>query len=89
MFCRIFDLLFNLINHRRIAFLLLSILLTLTVSPAEASWWIDMERFSKSAHAETACTDCHSDVADRNLHPDPGHVNLKLKDLIDQEQCLD
>ena len=89
MSCRIFDLLFNPINHRRIAFLVLSTLLTLTVSLAEASWWIDMERFSKSAHAETACTDCHSDVAGRNLHPDPGHVNLKLNVFFDREQCVD
>ncbi len=89
MFCKMFDFLFNLIDHKRIAFLVFSTLLTLTVSPAEASWRIDMERFSKSAHAETACIDCHSDVADRNLHPDPDHVNLKLKDFFDQEQCLD
>lgn len=82
-------LLFNIANHRRIAFLLLSALFTLTVSPAEASWWIDIERFSKSAHAETACSDCHSDIADRNLHPDPGHVNLKLKNFFDKEQCVD
>ena len=89
MFCRMFNLLFSLINHRRIAFLVLSTLLTMTVSVVEAAWWIDMERFSKSAHAETACTDCHADVAERSLHPDPAHVNLKLKDLIDKEQCLD
>ena len=52
-------------------------------SPAEASWFIDPNDFFKSAHGENSCQDCHGDIAEKDLHPDPDNVNKKLSSYFD------
>ena len=55
---------------------------------AEAGWSVDIEKFHVSAHGQLSCQDCHSDITDGRLHPDPSLVNKHLKDFFDPEQCL-
>lgn len=56
-------------------------------STAEAIWLIDPGRFINSVHGENSCQDCHEDIAEKDLHPDPGNVNKKLSDFFSIEQC--
>ena len=55
---------------------------------AEASWFIDRDRFHISVHGQSACLDCHEDVAARDLHPNPGKVGKGLSDFFKTDQCL-
>ena len=54
---------------------------------ADASWLIDAERYHVSAHGQNTCQDCHADIADKSLHPDPAEVNETLPDFYSLEQC--
>jgi nitrate reductase gamma subunit len=54
---------------------------------ADASWLIDAERYHVSAHGQNSCQDCHADIADKSLHPDPVEVNKSLPDFYRLEQC--
>jgi nitrate reductase gamma subunit len=56
---------------------------------AEAEWFIDAEKFHVSAHGQTSCQDCHTDIIDRPLHPDPSHVSKQLTDFFDSGQCVE
>ena len=53
-----------------------------------ASWLVDTTEFHMSAHGQTACIDCHGDVADRDLHPDPSNVTKRRIEFFDPEQCV-
>src|SRR5210317_1806266 len=55
----------------------------------DASWLIDEERYHVSAHGENSCQDCHADIAEKSLHPDPAEVNKTLPDFYRLEQCTD
>jgi hypothetical protein len=55
----------------------------------DASWLIDAERYHVSAHGQNSCQDCHADIADKSLHPDPAAVNKTLSDFYRLEQCTD
>ena len=63
-------------------------ILTLAAAGAEGSWLIDRTRFHASAHGRLSCFDCHEDMSDAALHPDPSAVNRKTIDFFDPEQCL-
>ena len=54
---------------------------------AGASWLIDEERYHVSAHGQKSCHDCHADIADKSLHPDPTEVNKTLPDFYRLGQC--
>jgi nitrate reductase gamma subunit len=54
---------------------------------AKASWLIDAERYHVSAHGQNACQDCHADIADKSLHPDPADVYRSLREFYQLEQC--
>ena len=56
---------------------------------AEAEWFIDAEKFHVSAHGQISCQDCHTDIIDRPLHPDPSHVSKQLTDFFDPGQCVE
>ncbi len=60
-----------------------------SMGEAEASWLIDPAKFHASAHGRTACTDCHFNVPDQPLHPNPANVTEKEKRIYDSDQCLD
>lgn len=59
-----------------------------TPTRTRASWLIDKSKFHVSAHGQNSCLDCHDDVEDRTLHPNPGDVNRKLEDLFTPDRCL-
>ena len=67
--------------------ILLVFVLCLFADNADASWLIDEERYHVSAHGEISCQDCHSDIVDKSLHPDPAEVNKSLPDFYSLEQC--
>jgi predicted CXXCH cytochrome family protein len=60
------------------------------IRTTEASWWIDVKKFQVSAHGDMACMECHEDIFDQDLHPNPDNVNKRLKDFFDMNaSCLD
>jgi len=67
---------------------LLIVLLVLGVHSAHASWLIDAEKFHSSAHGQISCMDCHQDIADRKLHPDPSNVTKKRGEFFDPLTCM-
>ncbi len=69
------------------AFLIFSCTL-LWVKQPWASWLIDAEKFHVSAHGQNSCLDCHSDIAEREMHPSPLQVNKSLDDFFEIETCL-
>ena len=64
-----------------------AVTLQLTCSTAEAAWLIDAERFHVSVHGQLSCRDCHEDINEKKIHPDPADVNKALKDFFQFEQC--
>ena len=65
------------------------LLLVLFADCARASWLLDPAGFHVSAHGQTACLDCHENVAEQQLHPKPANVAKHEKDFFKTEQCLD
>jgi len=63
--------------------------LQLTCTPTEAAWLIDAERFHMSVHGQLSCRDCHEDISEKKLHPDPADVNKTLKDFFHPNQCVE
>ncbi len=68
--------------------LLALFLLSFSAPDAQASWLLDPAGFHVSAHGQTACPDCHGDVADQQLHPKPANVNKQEKAFFKADQCL-
>ena len=56
---------------------------------AEASWLIDREQFHVSVHGQISCQDCHGDISEKQLHPNPDEVTRTLKYFFQSEQCID
>ena len=56
---------------------------------AHASWLLDPARFHVSAHGQTACLDCHGNVADQKFHPKPANVSKHEKAFFKSDQCVD
>ncbi len=69
-------------------FLVAGILLLGSCGPAGASWLLDTERFHASVHGQTACMECHEDVQEAALHPNPKDVNRTLSDFFDPQTCF-
>ena len=57
-------------------------------SNSSASWLIDDAKFHVSVHGQTSCQDCHENIADGRLHPNPANVSKELADFFSIEQCL-
>jgi nitrate reductase gamma subunit len=57
-------------------------------SAAGASWLIDAGKYHVSAHGQTSCRDCHQDIADKALHPDPSDVGKIRTDFFSPEMCF-
>ena len=68
--------------------LLALFLLSFSAPDTQASWLLDPAGFHVSAHGQTACPDCHGDVADQQLHPKPANVNKQEKAFFKADQCL-
>ena len=65
------------------------LLFIFSIADAQASWLLDPAGFHVSAHGQTACLDCHGDVANQPLHPEPANVSKHEKTFFQAEQCLD
>ncbi len=66
----------------------LSVLLVLFVTPrSEASWFINSGRFHASVHGRISCLECHGDISQKSLHPDPVCVDKGLNDFYRLDQC--
>lgn len=57
-------------------------------SGSYASWLIDKAKYHVSVHGQTSCQDCHQNIIDERLHPDPQNVNKELADFFNIDQCL-
>jgi len=69
-----------------ICFLILAVSST---SSVDASWMIDPWKYHVSAHGEVSCQDCHEQISEKDLHPDPADVNRKIREFINTEdQCI-
>jgi nitrate reductase gamma subunit len=55
---------------------------------ARASWFIDAAKLHISAHGQLSCQDCHEEVAERDIHPNPSDVNKDRRDFFSIDQCL-
>lgn len=62
--------------------------ITLSGTEAGASWLVDAGRFHISAHGQISCQDCHEEVGERDLHPNPSDVTRLRRDFFGVEQCL-
>ncbi len=54
---------------------------------AEAGWLIDHERFHVSVHGQLSCQECHSNISEKTIHPDPVDVNRSLEDFFQPGPC--
>ena len=61
---------------------------TLGSSEIEASWLIDPGKFHISAHGQMSCQDCHGDIGEKDVHPEPGDVIKKAADFFHVDHCL-
>lgn len=64
------------------------VLFVLNLPVAAASWVIDPARFHASVHGQMSCQDCHQDIADKDLHPDPNQVTKSARDFFHVDHCL-
>ena len=55
----------------------------------EASWFIDREQFHVSVHGQISCQECHGDISEKELHPNPDEVTRTLKYFFQPEQCIE
>ena len=62
--------------------------LILNVQTSHASWLIDLEKFHTSAHGQTSCQDCHENITEQDLHPNPANVNKNLGYFFSVDSCL-
>jgi len=74
-------------KNKVILFLLMAFL-AIKGGESHASWLIDMRQFLGSAHPETGCQECHEDIGDADLHPNPADVTKKMLDFFDIDECL-
>ena len=62
-----------------------------TASLSQSTWFVDMNRFSTSAHASLKCEECHADLlAAGRTHPDPSQPDYLQRDTTrsyDYRQC--
>ena len=56
--------------------------------PAGATWFIDPKKFHASVHGQFSCQDCHEDVEQAALHPNPEYMSKKGTDFFSVDQCL-
>jgi nitrate reductase gamma subunit len=56
--------------------------------PANASWFINPERFQASVHGWIPCQICHKDIRRRKLHPNPEDIAKSQMALFKTEDCL-
>ena len=69
--------------------LTLSALFVLCLSyPSEATWFVDPKKFHASVHGQFSCQDCHEDIGQGHVHPNPEDMAKKRTDFFNVDQCL-
>jgi len=63
--------------------------LILSCLSANASWFINPQKFHVSVHGQTSCQECHEEISDQALHPDPLDVTKRGRDFFRPDQCLE
>jgi len=63
--------------------------LILSCLSVNASWFIDPQKFHVSAHGQTSCQDCHENISDQGLHPNPLNVTKSSRGFFQPGQCLE
>lgn len=77
-------------NHIfRTAIYFTTALLLLFAGNAHAEWRFNGQQFLVSAHGDMACVDCHSNIAEKELHPDPANVNQRSASSFNVETCFE
>ena len=79
---------FTEMKHKALFFIVAAAFFLLRFE-AHASWLIDPERFHISVHGTTSCIECHSDMENQDVHPDPGNVNKRITDFFTADMCAD
>ncbi len=75
--------------HRlQLLFIVMAALLWVNPAQAGESWYLDPYRYHVSAHGQNSCLDCHENVAEETLHPDPSNVNRSEPGSFDARQCI-
>lgn len=55
-----------------------------------STWYVDVERFHRSAHGTLTCAECHADITPGDAespHPDGTKLTLEATSLYDYETC--
>ncbi|MGD2269076.1 MAG: cytochrome c3 family protein [Desulfobacterales bacterium] len=63
-------------------------ILLLAGAESYPSWLIDAAKFHVSAHGQNSCQDCHENIFEKDLHPNPEDVSKELADFFSVDQCL-
>ncbi len=62
-----------------------------TVPASQPGWFVDMNRFSRSAHGSIKCEDCHGPMTGMGKsHPDPmakDFLKIETKKIFDYQSC--
>jgi nitrate reductase gamma subunit len=77
------------LNRKVCLLILAAVALLCRVEDATGRWLIDPEGFHVSAHGQISCLECHGDIREKKLHPNPGNVDKSLEDFFRVEQCED
>ena len=57
-------------------------------SRTSETWFIDFIKYHVSAHGRLSCQDCHPDMSDKKIHPNPSDVTLNLEHFFHPELCF-
>jgi len=51
------------------------------------SWFVDLQEYEASAHADLFCSQCHQAIKEQKLHPDPANVTRTADEFFKPERC--
>ncbi len=69
-----------------------ALLIASTVSVGDASktgsWFVDALKYHISTHGQISCQDCHADIVNNSIHPDPAFVSRNPRESFKSEKCF-
>ena len=77
----------DILIKRIVIFALFLMLFGVGINEIEASWLIDPGKFHVSAHGRTSCQECHGDIGEKSIHPEPGDVSKKKAEFFHLDHC--
>ena len=78
----------KIVMKKMMLYLFAGIFLISLTAQANASWLLDTKKFHMAVHGQTSCQECHENVAEAALHPNPGNVNKRPSDFFNPEKCF-